>query len=110
MRCCCTLDGETDAATFASEDSSADCTVGGTSVPDGSARPSAEVTRIVSRPDVNCATPVGLSGVGVVERRESSSRVKVAFEDGFGDFLPNFQDIVGFQKKIGPIEEMNGED
>ena len=94
MRCCATLEGDTEAATFASEDDNADRTAGGTSVPDGSARPSADVTRIVSKPDVGCAAPVGLPGVGVVERRASSSGVNVAFEDGFGDLFPSFQDMI----------------
>lgn len=83
-----TLDGETDAATLASELSSADCTAGGTVVPAESPSPSAEMILMASIPDVFIAFPFGFPGVGVVERPISPSA------PDFGDFLPSFQDIV----------------
>lgn len=88
-----TLDGDTDSATLASALARADCTAGGTGVPAGKVRPSADVTRIVSKPDAVCGLPFGLSGVGVVDRVVLSSGAREELVEGFGDFLPNFQDM-----------------
>lgn len=62
-------------------------------MPEGRASPSAEVTLIVKRPEVGCGVPLGLPGVGVVERPISPSAPR-APAAGFGDFFPSFQDIV----------------
>jgi len=91
-RCCCTLEGETEAATLACWDARAFWTAGGRAVPDGKLRPSAHRTRMASKPDLALCPllPSGLPGVGVVERPSSDRRLVTE------DFLlrPSFQDIV----------------
>ena len=89
---CVTLDGDTDAATLACCDDSAACTAGGRAAPPGRARFSAHRTRIASRPD--CGFPLGLPGVGVVERG-SMSWVDRPFAGCFDLLFPSFQDILG---------------
>ncbi len=59
--------------------------------PAGNAKPSADATWIVNRPDCIC-DPFGLPGVGVVDRGALSSAVRLVLET-FGDFLPSFQDM-----------------
>lgn len=89
-----TLDDVTEDATLASEDVSACCTAAGTLMLEGRARPSADVTRIVSRPVRDSGEPFGFPGVGVVERGEGSSGAKAAAEVAFDFLLMSFQDMV----------------
>lgn len=85
------LDGETDAATLACWEFKADCTAGGTETPGGRLRPSAQSTRMASKPEREFGFPSGLPGVGVVERPEaSSSDLRLVVED----FLPRSQDML----------------
>lgn len=66
-----TDEGETEAATLACWELKADCTAGGTATPAGKLRPSAPMTRMVNKPDLNVrfsSFPSGFPGVGVVER------------------------------------------
>ena len=55
--CWVTLEGDTLAATFASDDLSAACTAGGIGTPDGSDKPSADLTPIVKTPDLKRGIP-----------------------------------------------------
>jgi len=82
-----TLDGETDAATFACWVERAACTTGGTGVPGGSERPSAQSTRIVRRPVRDVGFPSGFPGVGVMDRGGSSVPAESVAEEAF---LVNF--------------------
>lgn len=90
-RCFVTDVGETDAATLACCEVKAACTAGGTEIPAGRAKPSAHITRIVSKPERKGRIPAGLPGVGVVERLPMASSALRLLAD---DFLPLSQDIV----------------
>lgn len=92
-RCWLIEDGDTEAATLACWDVKADWTAGGIGVPLGKDKPSAPITRMVSRPDLNArfsSMAFGLEGVGVVERLLTSSVLRLLAEV----FLPRSQDMV----------------
>lgn len=83
-----TLEGETEAATFACWVDRAAWTAGGNGVVGGRARPSAQRTRIVKRPVREVGLPSGLAGVGVVERGGSSVPAESVAEEAFLVSLP----------------------
>ena len=103
---CTTLEGETDEATCASDDSRADLTAGGIPEPAGKTRPSADATWIVNKPDWIC-DPFGLPGVGVVDRGALSSAERLAL-DAFGDFLPNFHDMLVRERETSLRDSARG--
>lgn len=96
-----TLDGETEAASFACCVESAACTAGGRGVPGGSARPSAQRTRIVKRPVRDVGFPSGLAGVGVVERGGSSVPAESVAVEAFLVIFPSPLSIAWMRVKGG---------